>query len=282
MANNSLRVVYMGTPDFAVPPLEKLIKAGYTVVAVVTASDKTAGRGKKIRVSAVKQFVLHLDQDLPILQPANLKDPAFVKVLRDLEPDLQIVVAFRMLPEIVWRIPRSGTFNLHASLLPQYRGAAPINHAIINGETETGVTTFMIDEKIDTGKILLQENTAIGDMETAGELHDRLMALGAKLVLETVTLINEGNLKAQLGRMIEAETGKKFKDKFLKYFDMLKLLIFIIVLAAIGTYIISKVESWLLVGGICLLLYFISSMIAEIMDAPVMPDNYDEPKYYKE
>ena len=196
MANNSLRVVYMGTPDFAVPPLETLIKAGYTVVAVITAPDKPAGRGKKIRVSAVKQFVLHLDQDLPILQPANLKDPAFVKVLRDLEPDLQIVVAFRMLPEIVWRIPRSGTFNLHASLLPQYRGAAPINHAIINGETETGVTTFMIDEKIDTGKILLQENTAIGDMETAGELHDRLMALGAKLVLETVTLINEGNLKA--------------------------------------------------------------------------------------
>ena len=197
MINNSLRIVYMGTPDFAVTPLDKLMKAGCTVVAVITAPDKPAGRGKKIRVSAVKQFVLNHDQDIPILQPVNLKDPEFVKVLRDLEPDLQIVVAFRMLPEIIWRIPCLGTFNLHASLLPQYRGAAPINHAIINGETETGVTTFMIDEKIDTGNILLQENTVIGDLDTAGELHDRLMELGAKLVLETVNLLSEGNLKAQ-------------------------------------------------------------------------------------
>lgn len=196
MVTNSLRIVYMGTPDFAVAPLEKLVEAGFNVVAVITAPDKPAGRGKKIRYSAVKQYVLDLGLDLPILQPTNLKDPEFEKELRRKEPDLQIVVAFRMLPEVVWRIPRNGTFNLHASLLPKYRGAAPINHAIINGETETGVTTFMIDEKIDTGKILLQQKTTISDSDTAGELHDRLMEMGADLVLETVNRLAEGDLEA--------------------------------------------------------------------------------------
>ncbi len=203
MDNNSLRIVYMGTPGFAVPPLEKLVEAGFNVIAVITAPDRPAGRGKKIRYSAVKQATLDLnlkllaDEKIPILQPANLKDPGFAEQLRTLKPDLQIVVAFRMLPEIVWRIPRTGTFNLHASLLPQYRGAAPINHAIINGETETGVTTFMIDENIDTGNILLQEKTTIGDHDTAGELHDRLMILGADLVLETVNRLISDNLKPQ-------------------------------------------------------------------------------------
>ncbi|MCK5137903.1 MAG: methionyl-tRNA formyltransferase [Bacteroidales bacterium] len=191
----TLRIVYMGTPEFAVAPLETLVEAQCNVVAVVTTPDKPAGRGKKIRYSAVKQFAA--THDLHILQPTNLKDPGFVQSLQELKPDLQVVVAFRMLPELVWRIPVQGTFNLHASLLPQYRGAAPINHVILNGETSTGVTTFMIDEQIDTGSILLQDETNIGDRETAGELHDRLMALGAQLVLETVNQLAADDLKAQ-------------------------------------------------------------------------------------
>ena len=162
---------------------------------MVTAPDKPAGRGKKIRFSAVKQFAL--TNDLPLLQPTNLKDPGFIQSLQELKPDLQVVVAFRMLPELVWRIPHQGTFNLHASLLPQYRGAAPINHVIINGETRTGVTTFIIDKQIDTGSILLQDETTIGPEETAGELHDRLMVLGAQLVLKTVQQLTAGDLKAQ-------------------------------------------------------------------------------------
>lgn len=193
----SLRIVYMGTPEFAVAPLETLLDAECNVVAVITAPDKPAGRGNKIRISAVKQFALKQDPEIPILQPSNLKDPDFLKDLSKLQPDLQVVVAFRMLPEQVWRIPRLGTFNLHASMLPQYRGAAPINHAIINGETETGVTTFMIDEQIDTGRILLQKRTTIGDQETAGDLHDRLMSLGAGVVMETVTRLTAGTLEAQ-------------------------------------------------------------------------------------
>ncbi|MEN8227790.1 MAG: methionyl-tRNA formyltransferase [Bacteroidota bacterium] len=193
----SLRIVYMGTPEFAVAPLKTLIDAGCNVVAVITAPDKPAGRGKKIRMSALKQFALKQDHEIAILQPSNLKDPDFVKDLTNLQPDLQVVVAFRMLPESVWRLPRLGTFNLHASLLPQYRGAAPINHAIINGETETGVTTFMIDEQIDTGSILLQKRTSISDQETAGDLHDRLMSLGAGVVMETVTQLAAGTLQAQ-------------------------------------------------------------------------------------
>lgn len=192
-----MRIVYMGTPGFAVAPLEKLLDAGCNVVAVITAPDRPAGRGKKIRYPAVKEYVENLKQEIPVLQPENLKHPGFIRELMELQPDLQVVVAFRMLPEVVWRIPRLGTFNLHASLLPQYRGAAPINHAIINGETETGVTTFMIDEQIDTGNILLQEKTEIGTEESAGELHDRLMVMGAELVLETVNRLAEGTLQAR-------------------------------------------------------------------------------------
>lgn len=197
MEINTIRIVYMGSPGFAVRPLQKLLETGCNVVGVITAPDRPAGRGKKIRHSAVKEFLIHHQHDIPVLQPAYLKDPYFVKELQDLNPDLQVVVAFRMLPRVVWSIPTLGTFNLHASLLPQYRGAAPINHAIINGERETGVTTFLIDEQIDTGNILLQEKTAIGEQETAGDLHDRLMETGAGLVLETVRRISAGSLEAK-------------------------------------------------------------------------------------
>jgi methionyl-tRNA formyltransferase len=187
----------MGMPDFAVAPLDKLLQAGARVVAVITAPDRPAGRGKKIRFSAVKEYILQNRPQIPLLQPTNLKDPAFAEELRSLDPDLQIVVAFRMLPELIWRIPEKGTFNLHASLLPQYRGAAPINHVLINGERETGVTTFLIDEKIDTGNILLQQSLPIGETESAGELHDRLMIAGAHLVVRTVEGLASGKLKAK-------------------------------------------------------------------------------------
>jgi len=193
MKIEDLRIVYLGTPEFAVAPLEKLLTAGSRVVAVITAPDRPAGRGRKIKCSPVKQVALA--HSLPVLQPENLKDPVFVEKLKTLGPDLQVVVAFRMLPEVVWRIPRLGTFNLHASLLPQYRGAAPINHAIINGEKETGVTTFMIDEQIDTGNILLREKTGISHEETAGQLHDKLMVLGADLVLETAGRLARGDIR---------------------------------------------------------------------------------------
>ena len=187
----------MGTPGFAVGPLQRLLDSGCQVVGVITAPDRPAGRGKQLRHSEVKEFLLKQELSIPLLQPENLKDPAFLEELGGLKPDLQVVVAFRMLPEVVWRIPSMGTFNLHASLLPQYRGAAPINHVLINGEKETGVTTFFIDDQIDTGKILLQEATAIGPEECAGELHDRLKDLGAKLVLETVQGLAGGRLKAR-------------------------------------------------------------------------------------
>jgi len=193
MQIEDLRIVYMGTPEFAVAPLKKLLEAGCHVVAVITAPDRPAGRGRKTRMSPVKQFAQ--SRSLPLLQPENLKDPVFIEKLKTLRPDLQVVVAFRMLPEVVWKIPPLGTFNLHASLLPQYRGAAPINHAIINGEKETGVTTFVIDEQIDTGNILLRKKTEIGHQETAGELHDRLMTLGAGLVLETTRRLAAGDLQ---------------------------------------------------------------------------------------
>ena len=187
----------MGTPGFAVSPLQALLESGYNVVGVITAPDRHAGRGKQLRHSEVKAYLLQLKQHIPLLQPENLKDPAFLDELRALKPDLQVVVAFRMLPEAVWSIPPMGTFNLHASLLPQYRGAAPINHVLINGEKETGVSTFFIDEQIDTGKILLQESTPIGAEETAGELHDRLMVLGAGLVIETINQLSAGTLEAK-------------------------------------------------------------------------------------
>lgn len=184
------RIIYMGTPEFAIAPLKALLNEGFKVVAVVTAPDKPAGRGKKMQSPAVKTFALQ--EGLRVLQPEKLKDPEFLEEMRSLKPDLQVVVAFRMLPEQVWKLPRIGTFNLHASLLPQYRGAAPINHAIINGETETGVTTFLIDEKIDTGKILFRDKVNIPEHFTAGDLHDKLMETGASLVIKTVKALISG------------------------------------------------------------------------------------------
>ncbi len=182
----------MGTPDFAVEPLRRLVEAGKNIVAVITMPDKPAGRGHKIQFSPVKEYALSVN--LPILQPINLKDPEFVEELRSYQADLQIVVAFRMLPEIVWNMPPLGTFNLHASLLPQYRGAAPINWAVINGETETGITTFFLQHEIDTGNIIMQEKITIAPDDNAGIVHDKLMMLGADLVLKTVNQIESGNV----------------------------------------------------------------------------------------
>ena len=193
MEKKNLRIVYMGTPDFAVESLRALVEGGYNVVAVVTMPDKPAGRGHKMQFSAVKEYALSVG--LPVLQPEKLKAEDFIEELRSYKADLQIVVAFRMLPEVVWAMPRLGTFNLHASLLPQYRGAAPINWAIINGETKTGATTFFLKHEIDTGDMILQEQITIGENEDAGSLHDRLMMLGAELVLKTVDLIIEGTAK---------------------------------------------------------------------------------------
>ncbi|WP_373018684.1 methionyl-tRNA formyltransferase, partial [Muriicola sp.] len=182
-----LRIVFMGTPDFAVATLDALVQNKYNVVGVITAPDRPAGRGQSLRQSAVKRYAL--EHGLKVLQPTNLKKENFLEELRTLNANLQIVVAFRMLPKVVWDMPEYGTFNLHASLLPDYRGAAPINWAVINGESRTGVTTFFIDEKIDTGAIILQEECAISKEDTAGTLHDQLMVLGANLVLKTVDLI---------------------------------------------------------------------------------------------
>lgn len=183
----SLQIVFMGTPDFAVATLKTLVENKYNIVGVITAPDKPAGRGRKLNESAVKQYAL--SQDLKVLQPTNLKDEQFLEALRALKANLNIVVAFRMLPKVVWNMPELGTFNLHASLLPNYRGAAPINWAIIHGETKTGVSTFFIDEEIDTGAMILQKEVAIEADENAGQLHDKLMHLGSGLVLETVKLI---------------------------------------------------------------------------------------------
>ncbi len=191
-----LRIVFMGTPDFAVATLKALIDHNYNVVGVITAPDRPAGRGQKLRASAVKQFAL--DHNLNVLQPTNLKAEAFIEELKALNANLQIIVAFRMLPKVVWQMPEYGTFNLHASLLPQYRGAAPIHWAIINGETKTGVTTFFIDEKIDTGAIILSNATAIENDTTVGELHDDLMAIGSDLVIETVKLIETNAVETSI------------------------------------------------------------------------------------
>ena len=191
-----LRIVFMGTPEFAVGILDTIYKNNYEIVGVITAADKPAGRGQKIKYSAVKEYAL--EKNLRLLQPTNLKDETFLEELRSLNANLQVVVAFRMLPEVVWRMPKFGTFNLHASLLPEYRGAAPINWAIINGETKTGVTTFFIDDKIDTGAMILNDEIAIGENETAGELHDRLMVLGSETVIKTLALIEKGNVSTTL------------------------------------------------------------------------------------
>ena len=208
----------MGTPDFAVEPLRRLVEAGKNIVAVVTMPDKPAGRGHKIQFSPVKEYALSVG--LPILQPVNLKDPEFVEELRSYQADLQIVVAFRMLPEIVWNMPPLGTFNLHASLLPQYRGAAPINWAVINGETETGITTFFLQHEIDTGNIIMQEKITIAPDDNAGIVHDRLMMLGADLVLQTVNQIESGNVASIPQPDGELKAAPKiFKDTCLINFN---------------------------------------------------------------
>ncbi len=186
-----LRIIYMGTPEFAVPSLQILVENGYNVVAVITAPDRPKGRGQKLTTSPVKDYAV--SQNIPVLQPTNLKNSEFIEELRSYNANLQIVVAFRMLPEVVWNMPEIGTFNLHASLLPQYRGAAPINWAIINGEKETGVTTFFLKHQIDTGNIIFQEREPIEDDDTVGSLYERLMDLGAKLVLRTVQSIQTGD-----------------------------------------------------------------------------------------
>jgi methionyl-tRNA formyltransferase len=190
---SKLRIIFMGTPEFAVPSLARLVDAGHNIVAVITAPDKPAGRGMQMNESTVKKYAL--SKGLIILQPEKLKNPDFLNELRELNANLQVVVAFRMLPQVVWSMPPMGTINLHASLLPQYRGAAPINWAIINGEKETGVTTFKLQQEIDTGNILLQEKIKIGDEENAGELHDRMMELGADLLLQTVNELVKNNLQ---------------------------------------------------------------------------------------
>ncbi|MFT4697466.1 MAG: methionyl-tRNA formyltransferase [Flavobacteriaceae bacterium] len=187
-----IRIVFMGTPDFALGVLQKLVEEERNIVGVITSPDKPAGRGRKLRQSAVKEYAL--SQDLKILQPKNLKEESFLEELKGLHANLQIVVAFRMLPKVLWDLPEYGTFNLHASLLPQYRGAAPINWAIMNGEKKTGVTTFFIDEKIDTGAIILNKEINIEKKETVGTLHDKLMKVGSQLVIETVSLIENENV----------------------------------------------------------------------------------------
>lgn len=193
MTMQELRIVFMGTPDFAVASLDALVQAGCTIVGVVTAPDKPAGRGMKLTESAVKKYAV--EKGLKILQPDKLKNPVFIEELRTLQADLQIVVAFRMLPELVWNMPPMGTINLHGSLLPQYRGAAPIHWAVINGEKETGVTTFRLKHEIDTGDILLQKSFPIGEEETTGEVHERMKLIGAALLVETVKGLAEGSLQ---------------------------------------------------------------------------------------
>lgn len=211
---NNLRIVFMGTPGFATESLQALINNGFNVVGVITAPDKPAGRGQKLTQSPVKELALKLG--LKVLQPVNLKDPAFLEELKELKPDLQIVVAFRMLPESVWSLPPKGSFNLHASLLPQYRGAAPINWAIINGETETGVSTFFLKHEIDTGNIILQKKVSILPDDTAGSVHDKLMMTGAGLVVETAKAIATGNITETPQDNLDASTLKNapkiFKD----------------------------------------------------------------------
>jgi methionyl-tRNA formyltransferase len=182
-----MRIMYMGTPDFAVPSLKAISEAGHEIVAVVTAPDRPAGRGQQIRMSPVKEFALK--HNFKVLQPTNLKSDEFAKQVSEADPELMVVVAFRMLPESVWTFPSKGTINLHASLLPQYRGAAPINWAVINGERETGLTTFYIQKEIDTGHIIMQHHLSIGENESAGELHDRMMAAGAGLLVDTLESI---------------------------------------------------------------------------------------------
>ncbi len=215
MKKEDLKIVFLGTPDFAVASLDRLVTEGYNIAAVVTMPDKRAGRGHGLFQSPVKEYALA--HNLPVLQPERLKDEAFVNALRLIDADLFIVIAFRMLPEVVWRMPRLGTFNLHASLLPRYRGAAPINHAVMNGDAETGVTTFFLKHEIDTGDILRQERITIGPDENVGSVHDRLMELGAELTVDTVRHILKGDLTPMpqdelLGDEEPTPAPKIFKD----------------------------------------------------------------------
>ena len=215
MEKKALRVIFMGTPAFAVASLKALVENGYNVVGVITMPDKPAGRGYMLQPSAVKQYALQ--QGLTVLQPEKLKDETFLFRLKQLEADLQIVVAFRMLPEVVWSMPLKGTFNLHSSLLPQYRGAAPINWAIINGEKETGVTTFFLSHEIDTGRIIYQEKTAIGEADNAGTMHDRLMVMGAALVLKTVdAVLNDIVTSVPQNELFEKESELKTAPRITK------------------------------------------------------------------
>ena len=210
-----MRIVFMGTPEFAVESLNILVENKYNVVGVITMPDKPSGRGHKMQCSAVKQYAL--EHNLPVLQPEKLKEESFLDELKLLNADLQIVVAFRMLPEVVWNMPQYGTFNLHASLLPQYRGAAPINWAIINGEKETGATTFFLTHEIDTGKIILQEKIAIADTDDAGIVHDKLMSMGAEMVKKTVDLLMEGKIEGiDQSQFIHPETELKAAPKIFK------------------------------------------------------------------
>ncbi len=214
MQGKELRIVFMGTPDFAVASLKALVDGGYNVVGVITAPDKPAGRGKRLNESAVKKYAV--ENGLNVLQPEKLKNPEFLNELKKLEADLQVVVAFRMLPEVVWNMPPLGTFNLHGSLLPQYRGAAPLNWAVINGEKKTGVTTFLLDHKIDTGKIIFKREIEIAENDTVGDIHDRLMEIGAKLVTETVDALATGNYEAVAQTDILAESEIKHAPKIFK------------------------------------------------------------------
>ena len=210
-----MRIVFMGTPDFAVESLKILVENNYNVVGVITMPDKPSGRGHKLQFSAVKQYAIEKNHN--ILQPEKLKDENFLEALKALRADVQVVVAFRMLPEVVWNMPRLGTFNLHASLLPQYRGAAPINWAIINGEKETGATTFFLTHEIDTGKIILQEKISISETDDAGSVHDKLMLMGAKMVRKTIDLLILGETDAiDQSQFIHPETELKAAPKIFK------------------------------------------------------------------
>jgi len=207
-----LRIVFMGTPEFAVGILDTILQNKYNVVGVITAADKPAGRGQKLKYSAVKEYALA--KNLPLLQPVNLKEEAFLSELKMLNANLQIVVAFRMLPKVVWEMPTLGTFNLHASLLPNYRGAAPINWAIINGETKTGVTTFFIDDKIDTGAMILSTEIPINETESAGQLHDRLMDLGSKIVIDTLEMIEKDTVTTVIQKdTVDIKTAYKLNKE---------------------------------------------------------------------
>lgn len=206
-----LRIIFMGTPEFAVESLKNLVEGKFNVVAVITAPDKPKGRGQKLAISPVKEYAL--SQSIPVLQPTNLKSEEFNQELKSYRANLQVVVAFRMLPEVVWAMPEYGTFNLHASLLPQYRGAAPINWAVMNGETETGVTTFFIKHEIDTGSIILQEKEPISEMDNVGTLYERLMKKGADLVLKTVKQIRDNSFSLKVQKSTDLKSAPKlFKE----------------------------------------------------------------------